>query len=140
MKSIVTLLAHYLRGRASRRNLGVLLRFFIALAAMVAVYSTIFHFLMAAEGMEYSWVTGVYWTLTVMSTLGFGDITFDGDLGRIFSVVVLLSGLVFLLVLLPFTFIEFFYEPWMRAQTEAGVPRCLPADTSHHVVRRGASC
>jgi transaldolase / glucose-6-phosphate isomerase len=36
------------------------------------------------EGREHSWITGVYWTLTVMSTLGFGDITFETDLGRLF--------------------------------------------------------
>lgn len=44
-----------------------------------------------------------------MSTLGFGDITFHTDLGRAFSMLVVISGLMFLLVLMPFTFIEFFY-------------------------------
>ena len=78
------------------------------------------------EGQRHSWLTGVYWTLTVMTTLGFGDITFNGDLGRFFSMIVLVSGVVFMLVLLPFTFIEFFYAPWMRAQTAARAPRELP--------------
>nr|MBF0222247.1 hypothetical protein [Desulfobulbaceae bacterium] len=36
---------------------------------------------MMYEGREFSWITGFYWTLTVMSTLGFGDITFQTDLG-----------------------------------------------------------
>ena len=78
--------------------------------------------------------TGFYWTLTVMSTLGFGDITFYSDIGRIFSMVVLASGMVFLLVLLPFTFIEFFYAPWMEAQQAAATPRKLPPETQGHVV------
>ncbi len=39
---------------------------------------------MAAEGQDHSWITGVYWTLTVMSTLGFGDITFATDLAAAF--------------------------------------------------------
>lgn len=69
-----------------------------------------------------------------MSTLGFGDITFKGDLGRAFSIVVLLSGMVFLLILLPFTFIEFFYAPWMQAQSEARAPRQLPKGTAGHVI------
>jgi hypothetical protein len=43
---------------------------------LVVVYTVIFHFLMLREGQRYSWITGAYWTLTVMSTLGFGDITF----------------------------------------------------------------
>ena len=89
---------------------------------------------MLREGREYSWTTGIYWTLTVMSTLGFGDITFHSDLGRAFSVVVLLTGLIFLLVLLPFTFIEFFYQPWMEAQKAARVPTRLPEDMQGHVL------
>src|SRR5690606_30079722 len=90
--------------------------------------------IMQYEGRTYSWVTGLYWTLTVMSTLGFGDITFYSDLGRIFSTMVLLSGIIFLLVLLPFTFIEFFYEPWLQAQKEARAPRSLPEKTRDHVI------
>lgn len=122
------------RSRRGRRNLRVLARFISGLLAMIVAYSILFHFLMAREGQEHSWLTGVYWTLTVMSTLGFGDITFHTDLGRAFSIVVLLSGTLFLLVLLPFTFIEFFYEPWMAAQAERRAPRELPADTRGHVL------
>ena len=40
----------------------------------------------------------------VMTTLGFGEITFASDIGRGFSLVVLHSGVVFLLVMLPFLF------------------------------------
>ena len=102
------------------------MQFMATLIAMVTVYSVLFHYLMAWEGREYSWITGVYWTLTVMSTLGFGDITFHTDLGLLFSIIVLLSGMVFMLTLLPFTFIQFFYAPWMEAQAEARAPRQLP--------------
>ena len=108
-----------LRTRRGKRNLRTLLRFLVVLVAMIAVYSVLFHVLMVREGQDHSWFTGLYWTLTVMSTLGFGDITFYSDLGRAFSVLVLVSGVLFLLVLLPFTFIEFFYGPWMQAQAAA---------------------
>jgi Trk K+ transport system NAD-binding subunit len=89
---------------------------------------------MEREGQYFSWVTGFYWTLTVMSTLGFGDITFTSDLGRIFSIFVLLSGIVFLLVLLPFTFIQFFYAPWLEAQNRGRAPRELPSAVKNHVI------
>ncbi|MEL6823202.1 MAG: NAD-binding protein, partial [Calditrichota bacterium] len=115
-------------------NFRILVRFLLALAGLVILYSVLFHYIMAWEGRDYSWVTGFYWTLTVMSTLGFGDITFHGDVGRIFSIFVLLSGVLFLLILLPFTFIQFFYAPWMEAQTAARAPRELPHKTSGHVV------
>jgi Trk K+ transport system NAD-binding subunit len=89
---------------------------------------------MDLEGQEHSWITGFYWTMVVMSTLGFGDITFTSDIGRIFSVVVLLSGVILLLILLPFIFIKFFFAPWMEAQARSRAPRELPSDTRNHVI------
>ena len=135
LKTLPSQLAALLRSRkTSRRNLRLVLQFLLVLGVLIVVYTVAFHFLMLREGKEYSWITGLYWTLTVMSTLGFGDITFDSDLGRAFSLVVLLSGIVFLLVLLPFTFIEFFYEPWVRAQAAARTPRRVPPETHGHVI------
>jgi Trk K+ transport system NAD-binding subunit len=121
------------RTPGGQRNLRLLLRFVAVLVFLVVLYSVIFHYIMEMEGRQFSWVTGFYWTLTVMSTLGFGDITFESDLGRAFSIVVLLSGIIFLLVLLPFTLIQFFYAPWIEAQAAARTPRELPL-TSGHVI------
>jgi len=134
MKFFSAQFTHFLKSRPSVRNFRILVRFLLALAGLVILYSVLFHYIMAWEGRDYSWVTGFYWTLTVMSTLGFGDITFHGDVGRIFSICVLLSGVLFLLILLPFTFIQFFYAPWMEAQTAARAPRELSERTSGHIV------
>lgn len=118
----------------SHVNLRALGKFGLLLAGLILVYSLLFHVIMEYEGREESWATGLYWTLTVMSTLGFGDITFQSDLGRLFSTLVLVSGIVFLLILLPFTFIEFFYEPWMKAQQAARTPTRLLGKVSGHVI------
>ena len=134
IKAFPAQIATLIRSRRGVRNLRVLGRFFIALGAMILFFSVGFHLLMLREGQEHTWITGFYWTLTVMSTLGFGDITFHTDLGRMFSIVVLLSGMLFLLGLLPFTFIEFFYEPWMNAQAALRAPRELPVETRGHVL------
>jgi voltage-gated potassium channel len=134
MKFLPSQLYYFLRNRPSRMNVLNLLRFLAILGGLVTTYSVLFHYIMAWEGRNFSWVTGFYWTLTVMTTLGFGDITFESDLGRIFSIVVLLSGVVFLLILLPFTFIEFFYAPWMKSQAEAKAPGQLPRNTRGHVI------
>jgi Trk K+ transport system NAD-binding subunit len=112
----------------------MLMKFMLILTSMITIYSVLFHFLMILEDQRFSWITGFYWALTVMSTLGFGDITFTSDLGKLFSVIVLLSGLIFLLIMLPFTFIQFFYAPWLDAQTKARAPRELPEDTHGHVI------
>ena len=54
-----------------RRNTRVVVWLVVGLLVLIAVYSTIFHEIMDYEGRSYSWATGIYWTLTVMSTLGF---------------------------------------------------------------------
>ena len=128
------MLGYLAHRRSAQRNLKQLFRFLVVLASLVVIYSILFHFLMAYEGKQYSWITGVYWTLTVMTTLGFGDITFHSDLGRLFSIMVLMSGVIFLLTLLPFTFIKFFYAPWMEAESRKRTPRELPSGTQHHVI------
>ncbi len=134
MKFLSSELTYFLRDAQARQNVRALLRLLAVLLLLVVVFTVLFHVLMEREGQQHSWLTGLYWTLTVMTTLGFGDITFHSDLGRAFSVVVLLSGVVFLLVLLPFTFIQFFYAPWMEAQRQSRAPRELPEDTRGHVI------
>ena len=134
LKTFTAEIASVIRGRRGRRNLRVVARFVLVLTVMITIYSVGFHLVMQREGQEYSWLTGFYWTLTVMSTLGFGDITFHTDLGRGFSILVLVSGMIFLLVLFPFTFMEFFYAPWMSAQAAARAPRQLPLETQGHVL------
>ncbi|MDZ7716639.1 MAG: NAD-binding protein [Balneolaceae bacterium] len=134
MKFFPAQLTQIISTRDTKYNLKRLARFLVALLLMIVIYTVIFHYIMEYEGQEFSWVTGFYWTLTVMSTLGFGDITFTSDLGRAFSVIVLLSGMISLLILLPFTFIQFFYAPWLEAQSRARAPRELPEDTKDHII------
>ncbi len=134
IKGLAPQFAFLLGKRTTRRNLGTLFKLLLAVSVIVTIFSVLFHLIMLSEGQEFSWFTGFYWTLTVMSTLGFGDITFHGDLGRLFSMVVLLTGMVFLLIVLPFTFIQFFYAPWIQAQSEARAPRQLPRSTRDHIL------
>lgn len=135
MKFLASQIAYFMTEREARANLRALLAYVAFLAAMVLTYTVLFHVIkLTVEGEQHSWVTGLYWTLVVMSTLGFGDVTFTSDVGRVFSVVVLLSGVVFLLVVLPFLFIRLFYAPWLEARVRLRVPREVPADVSGHVV------
>lgn len=138
MKTLVSGVAAYVGKKGERphrrRNLRLLGRFLLVLLGLITAYSLLFHVLMEMEGQQHSWVTGFYWTLTVMSTLGFGDITFASDVGRLFSMVVLVSGVIFLLVLLPFTLIEFFYAPWMERQTMGKIPSHVPLDWENHLI------
>jgi Trk K+ transport system NAD-binding subunit len=119
----------------TRTNLAALFKYFAFLALMITGYAVLFHVIMGGvEGQQHSWITGFYWTLVVMTTLGFGDITFTTDLGRLFSMVVLVSGVVFLLVMLPFLFIRLFYAPWLESRVRLRAPREVRAGMTGHVI------
>jgi len=135
MKFLTSQLAYLTTEPEARANAGTLAKYFAFLTALIVLYSVLFHVIKAGiEGEQHSWVTGFYWTLTVMTTLGFGDITFSSDIGRVFSVVVLLSGVAFLLILLPFMFIRLFYAPWLEARVRLRAPREVAAGTHGHVI------
>lgn len=135
MKFLSGHLGYALGDEHLRRNVAGLLKYIAFLLAVITVYSVLFHVIMEqAEGQQHSWITGFYWTLTVMTTLGFGDITFASDLGRAFSVLVLISGVVLLLIVLPFAFIRYFYAPWLEARLRVRAPRAVAEDVRDHVI------
>ncbi|PVW12829.1 potassium channel family protein [Marixanthomonas spongiae] len=134
MKFVGSQLAYYLSDRDFKRNSKILFKFLAVLGIVIVIYSVLFHYIMELEGQYHSWITGFYWTLTVMSTLGFGDITFQSDLGRLFSIVVLLSGIFMLLILLPFAFIRHFYVPLLESKKKNRVPRQVPPKTKNHIL------
>jgi Trk K+ transport system NAD-binding subunit len=135
MKFLPSQLAYLTADREARTNLRSLFRYLAFLAALILLYAVLFHVIkLNVEQEEHSWITGLYWTLVVMTTLGFGDITFTSDLGRLFSIVVLLSGVIFLLVMLPFLFIRLFYAPWLEARVRLRAPREVPAGMRGHVI------
>jgi voltage-gated potassium channel len=135
LKFLPSQLAYLFAERELRTNVGSLVRYLVFLAVLISLYAVIFHVIMERyELQSHSWITGFYWTLVVMTTLGFGDITFTTDIGRLFSIIVLLSGVVLLLVMLPFLFIRLFYAPWLDARIRMRAPREVPDDLSGHVV------
>jgi Trk K+ transport system NAD-binding subunit len=118
-----------------RRNARALRLYAAFLIVVILLYTTLFQLIMVqVEGQSHSWVTAIYWTLVTMSTLGFGDVTFSSDIGRLFSLAVLMSGILLLLVVLPFTFIRFFYSPWLEAQLKRRAPRKVPPNVRDHVI------
>ncbi|WP_193107218.1 TrkA family potassium uptake protein [Brachybacterium sp. FME24] len=119
-----------------RSRAGVLI---VAIGALMVIgYATLFKGLMHLEDQEHSWISAVYWAITTMSTLGYGDITFDSDLGRLFSLSVLLSGVVYMLVLLPFFVIQYIVTPWLDRRRTSRTPRKVPAQLQDHVLLVGS--
>ncbi len=126
--------SHILSLMFKRRHFHALLKFLLILVSLSMSFAILFQMLMIYEGQQHSWITGLYWTMSTMSTLGYGDITFTSDLGRLFSILVLISGMIFLLVLLPVTFIKFFYEPWLESRVVDSASRSVAVDMKGHVI------
>ncbi|NLT36351.1 MAG: potassium transporter TrkA [Gaiellales bacterium] len=134
MKTLAAELAYFFRGRA-RRNLRFLLLYVAFVTGLILGFAFLFrHLMLTLEGRDYSLTSSIYWTITAMSTLGFGDITFHSDGGRLFSMIVTMSGVLFLLILLPFWLISMFFGPYLEERLRYRPPLQIPEDTRGHVV------
>jgi len=111
------------KNKREKGDLLLLLKFLVFLVLLIFIYTFLFQVIMTrVEGAHHSWVAGFYWVLINMTTLGTGDIYFTSDIGRLFTTVVLLSGVVFLLIILPYAIISFFILPWMEEIARHSVP------------------
>jgi Trk K+ transport system NAD-binding subunit len=117
----------FLEQNVSRQNTLLLTRLVAIFAVVLGIYSVTFHYLMLAEGRNFHWFVGVYWTIATMTTVGFGDVVFSTFPGMLFSVIVIISGIFFILVIIPFTLIQLF-------QSAARVPREAPKGSTGHVI------
>mgnify|MGYP006147160517 CR=1 FL=1 len=86
MKFSSSQLAYLVGDREARGNLRTLVKYIISLLTLITLYAVLFHIIkIRVEGEQHSWMTGFYWTLVVMTTIGFGDVTFSSDIGRLFT-------------------------------------------------------
>ncbi len=138
IKTLGTQLTLLLREKESRKDLAPFLKFLVFLLLVMLAYSGIFQFLMrTVEGQTHSWISAFYWVLVTMSTLGFGDIVFHTDLGRTFSIFVLFSGVVLLLIVLPYIFLNYVAVPWLQASLRLQAPREVKETLTGHVILTG---
>ena len=143
MKAIRHFLNH-LQTPEGRHNLVLFSKFFVVLTIIVGVNTILFLAIMGREqillpegrnqGIDNDVFTAIYWVLITMSTVGYGDITFETHTGHFFSLAVMVSGVLYLFILLPFAFMEFFYKPFAKMQSESRVPRIASGKLSNHVI------
>jgi voltage-gated potassium channel len=113
-----------------RRNIKIIM----AVALTALTYSIIFTVLMRYEGQTQNanLITAIYWVVITITTLGYGDIVFNSPIGRLFSIIVSLSG-IFLLwaVILPLVI-----TPRLENVVKP-VPMSAPKKIEGHVIISG---
>jgi Trk K+ transport system NAD-binding subunit len=118
--------------RSNERHVAFLRRYLAYFVAVVVISSALFHVAMALEGQDHPWWIGPYWTISTMTTLGLGDVSFIDWPGQFLTSAVVLTGLVFMLVLLPLMLIQF--PQWVGVRSASRVRRELPRDLHGHVL------
>jgi|Deesub1362A_J573_1020465.scaffolds.fasta_scaffold00050_148 voltage-gated potassium channel len=99
----------------------------------VLVYSSIFMFLGRLEGYDYTFIDSLYWVISTITTVGYGDIVLYSKIGRVFSIIVELTGIAYLFgVGVPFIVI-----PWVEKKFRLTLPTSY--DGENHMVICGYS-
>jgi voltage-gated potassium channel len=120
-------LFNFIKNRISQRNKRLLLSLIINLSILIIFNSSVFLLLISWEGQDYNFLDALYWTFTIFTTLGLGDIVFKSTIGHVFTIWVLLSGITAFFIMTPYVFFQFF-------QSEARAPRSLRSWISGHVI------
>jgi Trk K+ transport system NAD-binding subunit len=128
--------ARLIRGELETAPIKFRALFYLLLVffSVITVFSFVFHTIMESEGKSYSLVSSFYWAVVTMSTLGYGDIVFTSDTGKIFSIVVIISGIAFLLVLLPYVLIQYIVIPIVERRRISRAPRIISDKIKNHLV------
>lgn len=107
---------------ASRRKIFVFMSFVML---VVVVMGTLMYVVEGPANGYTSIPVGIYWAITTMTTVGFGDITPKTDLGRVIASLMMLIGWGTLAVPTGIVSAEFTAQRVRRAPTTRGCPECL---------------
>ncbi|MHC1632087.1 MAG: potassium channel family protein [Methanotrichaceae archaeon] len=118
-----------MRGHLDLRNI---FKFILAVTLLVVVHSLLFMVLMNYEGQteNVDFVTAVYWVVITACTVGYGEIVFHSPIGRIFSILVSISGIIFFFaVAMPIAI-----TPWFERLTKEPPSSALPKMSDHIII------
>ena len=134
MKPFTTIIGF--RSREKLINHIVWLTVFVLFCVLVmAVNGLAFQYMMRCyENEEFTFVDGLYWSITTMTTVGFGDITFTSLEGKLFSGFVSIAGMVLFGILLPFSVIAVIFGPWLQSLMRYRPRVKMPGNISGHVI------
>ena len=97
----------------------------------VLFYSFIFQYMMRVyENRDFEFVTGIYWVIMSMTTVGYGDIYFKSLAGQVFSIVVALSGII---IIFGF-FFPLVVTPSLERTMRKELPKKVPPKLNNHII------
>ncbi|MCK4938597.1 MAG: NAD-binding protein [Methanosarcinales archaeon] len=82
------------------------------------------------EGESISLIEGVYFVISSMTTVGYGDVVMTSPVGLVFSMIVSLSGVIILFALL----FPFVVMPLVEKQLKGELPNRAPTKLKNHVI------
>jgi voltage-gated potassium channel len=98
---------------------------------VVIIYVEIFiHLMKIEQPIHANHLTAIYWVSSTMTTVGFGDVVFTTNIGKIFSIIVQLSGVVIVFGIL----LTFVISPWFEKLAKESLPLKVPNDLKDHVI------
>jgi len=99
---------------------------------LTIIYSLIFIYLFKIEQHpeQANLITAVYWVITSMTTVGYGDIVLTSNAGRAFSVLVQLSGVIMIFGLM----FPLVITPWLERTIKDILPLKAPEDMNDHII------
>jgi voltage-gated potassium channel len=100
-------------------------------ALLVLIYSLVFQYLMHTyENKDWGFITAVYWVIGTMTTTGFGEIYFTSSSGHVFTIIVILSGVIMIFALL----FPLVVTPELEKMFRKELPSKVPIDLKDHII------
>ena len=134
MKPLTAIISYRSREKLVRHFLGLLAFMLFCFLVMEATALAFQYIMTRYEGEEHTFVDGLYWAATTLTTVGFGDITFNSAEGKLFSGFVSLVGMVLFGILLPFSIIAVVFGPWLHKILRYRPRIRLPRKISKHII------
>ncbi len=105
--------------------------YILVFSFLVLAYSVVFLYLMHRyENMDYDFMTAIYWVIQSVTTVGYGDITFKSTIGHLFSIVVIISGVIMIFgYLLPLVL-----TPHLEKRLRREMPSKVENDLRNHII------
>ena len=75
-------------------------------------------------------VTAIYWATTTITTVGFGDVVFTSQAGRVFSIIMQILGIILISGFL-FTYV---ITPWVDKVIKFRLPRKVSSGMKDHII------